>query len=153
MPNTYYQNYVHTTFPVKYRRAKLKPELRNTLFGVMGTLINDTSCKTIIINGVEDHVHCLFGLKPSISISDVMKSVKAKSSKWINESDFMSHRFEWQAGFGSFTYGHSQINDVFRYIQTQEKHHQKMTFREEYIMFLEKFNVNYDKRYVFSELI
>jgi REP element-mobilizing transposase RayT len=94
MPNTYYQNYVHTTFPVKYRRAIIKKEWRNTLFGVMGNLINDTGCKALIVNGVDDHVHCLFGFKPSLSISDVMQSVKAKSSKWINESGFLSHRFE-----------------------------------------------------------
>jgi REP element-mobilizing transposase RayT len=94
MPNTYYQNYVHTTFPVKYRRAIIKKEWRNTLFSVMGNLINDTGCKALIVNGVDDHVHCLFGFKPSLSISDVMQSVKAKSSKWINESGFLSHRFE-----------------------------------------------------------
>lgn len=153
MANTYFQHYAHTTFPVKYRRAKIKSEFRKTLFGVMGNLINDTGCKTIIVNGVEDHVHCFFGFRPSVNISDIMKSVKAKSSKWINESDLLTHRFEWQPGFGSFTYGHSQIDNVFRYIKNQEKHHQKMTFREEYLMFLKKFQIDYDERYLFKELI
>lgn len=153
MANTYFQQYAHTTFPVKYRCAKIKSEFRKTLFGVMGNLINDTGCKTIIVNGVEDHVHCFFGFRPSVNISDIMKSVKAKSSKWINESDLLTHRFEWQPGFGSFTYGHSQIDNVFRYIKNQEKHHQKMTFREEYLMFLKKFQIDYDERYLFKELI
>lgn len=153
MPNTYYQNYVHTTFPVKYRRAIIKKQWRETLFGVMGNLINDTGCKTLIVNGVEDHVHCLFGFKPSVNISDVMQSVKAKSSKWINDSDFLRHRFEWHPGFGSFTHGDLQIDSVYKYIQNQEKHHRKITFREEYIRFLKGYNVDYDERYIFSELI
>lgn len=153
MPNTYYQNYVHTIFPVKYRRGILNIKWRKELFGVIGNLINKNGCKTLIVNGVEDHVHCLFGFKPSINISDVMQSVKAKSSKWINASDFLSHRFEWQTGFGSFTHGDVQIDAVYKYIQNQEAHHQKVTFREEYISFLKRYNIEYDERYIFSELV
>lgn len=153
MPNTYYQNYAHTVFPVKYRKAIIHPEWQSTLFGVMGNLINETSCKTLIINGVEDHVHCFFGFRPAASISELMKTVKAKSSKWVNENDLLSHRFEWQKGFGCFTYGHSQIDDVFRYIKNQKEHHKKITFREEYLMFLQKFEINYDERFIFTDLI
>ncbi|WP_340106388.1 IS200/IS605 family transposase [Rhodohalobacter sp. 8-1] len=153
MANTYFQNYVHTTFPVKYRRAKIQSEWRQTLFGVMGNLINDSGCKTIIVNGVEDHVHCFFGFSPIVCISDVMRSVKAKSSKWINQSELLTHRFEWQPGFGSFTLGHSHVEKTFRYIQNQGKHHQKMTFKEEYLMFLKKFEIDYDDQYIFTELI
>jgi len=90
------------------------------------------------------------GLKPSVAVSDVMKSVKAKSSKWINESGKLAHRFEWQTGYGCFSYSHSHINRVFRYIQNQEKHHKIMSFREEYLQLLQKFDIDYDERYVFS---
>ena len=111
-------------------------------------LINETGCKTIIVNGVEDHVHCFLGLKPVLSISDLMKEVKAKSSKYINDHQLTKSRFEWQEGYGVFSYGHSQIDDVFQYISNQEVHHKKQTFREEYVAFLEKFEVPYDERYI-----
>ena len=153
MPNTYYQNYVHTTFPVKYRHATLKKHWRKSLFSLMGNLINKTGCKTLIVNGVEDHVHCLFGFKPSVSISDIMQSVKSKSSKWVNKSDFVHERFEWQSGFGCFTHGNQQIDKVYKYILNQEEHHKRMSFREEYLRFLKKYDIDYDERFIFSELI
>jgi putative transposase len=94
MPNTYSQLYIQVVFAVKYRNAVIDKTWRADLMAVIGNLINETGCKTIIVNGVEDHVHCFFSLKPSISISDVMQSVKAKSSKWVNESRLMINRFE-----------------------------------------------------------
>jgi len=153
MPNTYYQNYAHTVFPVKYRKAVIHPDWQSKLFGVMGNLINETSSKTVIVNGVEDHVHCLFGFRPAVSISEVMKSVKARSSKWINDNNLLTHRFEWQKGFGCFTCGYSQLDRIYKYILNQEEHHKKMTFREEYLMFLKKFEIDYDERYIFHDLI
>jgi REP element-mobilizing transposase RayT len=153
MANTYHQVYIQCVFGVKYCDAILKPEWRPTLFGVIGNLINETTCKTIIVNGTEDHVHCFLGLKPAISISELMKTVKAKSSKYINDHQLTDHRFEWQDGYGVFSYSHSQIDQVYRYIANQEMHHKKVSFREEYLNFLEKFNVPYDERYVFQELI
>jgi REP element-mobilizing transposase RayT len=153
MANTYHQILVQTVFPVKYWEAILEKSWRQKLFSVIGNLINETGCHTIIINGVEDHVHCFFGLKPSVSVSDVMKNAKAKSSKWINESGFLSHHFEWQPGFGAFSYSRSQVNQVFQYIQNQEKHHENQTFFDEYIEFLDKFEVDYEERYLFSKLI
>jgi len=116
-------------------------------------LINETGCKTIIVNGVEDHVHCFAGLKPAVSCSGLMKIAKAKSSKYVNDHQLTKRRFEWQEGFGVFSYGHSQINQVYNYIANQEKHHKKQTFREEYLEFLDKFEVPYDMRYVFEDLI
>lgn len=121
--------------------------------GVIGNLINETGCKTILVNGVEDHIHCLFGLKPVISISELMKTVKAKSSKYINDHNLTKIRFEWQEGYGVFSYSHSQITNVYQYISKQEEHHKKQTFREEYLEFLEKFEVSYDERYIFEDLI
>jgi len=89
----------------------------------MGNLINETNCKTIIVNGVEDHVHCFVGLKPAVSASELMKIVKAKSSKYINDHSLTRERFEWQTGFGVFSYSQIDIERVFKYIQNQEEHH------------------------------
>ena len=153
MANTYSQVYVQCVFAVKYREAKIKQEWKKNLLGVIGNLINEEGCKTIIVNGVEDHVHCFLGLKPSVSISNLMKVTKAKSSKYINDHNLTNKRFEWQEGYGVFSYGHSQINNVYRYISNQERHHNKQSFREEYLAFLEQFEVPYDERYIFNDII
>ena len=104
MANTYHQIYLQTVFAVKYRKAVIKKEWRPKLLGVIGNLINETNCKTIIVNGVEDHVHCLIGLRPVVSISELMKTVKAKSSKYISDHSLTPARFEWQEGYGVFSY-------------------------------------------------
>ena len=121
--------------------------------GVVGNLINETKCKTIIVNGVEDHVHCFLGLKPVVSVSELMKTVKAKSSKYVNDHSLTSARFEWQEGYGVFSYGQSQVDRVYKYIQNQEEHHKKQSFRKEYLSFLKKFRVEYDEQYIFQELL
>jgi REP element-mobilizing transposase RayT len=153
MANTYYQIYIMCVFAVKYRDSTLDKNWRPTLLGVIGNLINETGCKTMIVNGIEDHIHCFLGLKPTVSCSDLMQIVKGKSSKYINDHHLTKRRFEWQVGFGVFSYGHSQIDQVYQYIANQEKHHEKQTFREEYLEFLEKFNIPYDERYIFKDLI
>ena len=153
MANTYHQVYLHFIFAVKYRNAVLDKKWRSTVFGVIGNLINETGCKTIIVNGVEDHVHCFLGLKPVVSMSELMKTVKAKSSKYINDHQLTKGRFEWQEGYGVFSYSHSQIDKVFHYITNQEEHHKKQLFRDEYLEHLNKFQIPYDERYIFEELI
>ena len=152
MANTYHQIYIQTVFAVKYREAVIHKDWKSTLLGVIGNLINETNCKTLIVNGVEDHVHCFIGLKPSISISELMKTVKAKSSKYINDHNLTRHRFEWQEGYGAFSYGQSQIDLVYKYIENQEEHHKKHTFRSEYLGLLELFKVPYDQSYIFEDL-
>lgn len=151
MANTYHQIYLHLVFAVKYREAVIEKDWRSELFGVIGNLINENGCKTIIVNGVEDHVHCFVGLKPAISVSDLMKAVKAKSSKYINDKALTPNRFEWQEGYGVFSYSQSQIASVYKYIENQEEHHRQQTFKDEYISLLEKFNVTYDSQYLFKE--
>lgn len=131
----------------------LREQIQQNVFGVIGNLINETGCKTIIVNGVEDHVHCFIGLKPVVSISELMKTVKAKTSKYINDNSLTSRRFEWQEGYGVFSYSHSQVDAVYKYIQNQQEHHKKQTFREEYLEFLKRFNVPYDERFIFADLI
>ena len=133
MANTYHQIYLQTVFAVKYRNAVIDKEWKGQLFGVIGNLINETTCKTIIVNGVEDHVHCFLGLKPVVSVSELMKTVKAKSSKYINDHSLTPERFEWQEGYAVFSYSQSAVDNVYKYIQNQEAHHKKQTFRDEYL--------------------
>jgi putative transposase len=151
MANTYHQIYLQTVFPVKYRAALLEKEWRSQVFAVIGNLINECECRTIIVNGVEDHVHCFIGLRPAVSVSDLMKTVKAKSSKYINDHSLTSERFEWQEGYGAFSYSQSHVNAVYKYILNQERHHQKQSFKDEYLEFLRKFKVDYDEQYLFHD--
>ena len=153
MANTYHQIYLQTVFAVKYRKAVIEKAWKEKLFAVIGNLINETDCKTIIVNGVEDHVHCFIGLEPVVSVSELMKTVKAKSSKYINDQSLTPDRFEWQKGYGVFSYGQSQVDRVYKYIQNQEAHHKKQTFRDEYLDFLKKFKVAYDEQYIFQDLV
>ena len=153
MANTYHQIYIQAVFAVKYREARITKEVKTQLMAVIGNLINETGCKTILVNGVDDHAHCFFGLKPSIDVSKVMQIAKAKSSKWINENGLLQRRFEWQEGFGAFSYSHSQIEAVVHYIANQERHHGKQTFHDEYIDLLQKYEVDFNKDYLFDELI
>ncbi len=153
MANTYHQIYLQIIFSVKYRRAVIDKTWSNELYAVIGNLINERNCKTIIVNGVEDHVHCLIGLKPVVSVSELMKTVKAKSSKYINDHSLTPERFEWQEGYGVFSYSQSQVDDVYKYIQNQESHHKKQIFTDEYLEFLKKFKVEYDEQYIFQNLI
>ena len=153
MANTYHQIYLQIVFAVKYRRAVLDKAWKGQVFGVMGNLINEINCKTIIVNGVEDHVHCFVGLRPAVSVSELMKTVKAKSSKYINDHKLTSDRFEWQEGYGVFSYHQSLVDTVFKYIQNQERHHAIQTFAEEYLDLLKEFNVEYDEQYIFHALI
>lgn len=152
MANTYSQIYIQAVFAVKYRKAVLDKKFRSEILAVIGNLINETECKTILVNGVEDHVHCFFQLKPKISISDVLQIIKAKSSKYINENKLTKQRFEWQTGFGAFSYSQDIIDKVFKYIQNQEEHHSKQTFKNEYLEMLEGFQIPFDERYIFEDL-
>ncbi|MAO64026.1 MAG: transposase [Balneola sp.] len=151
MANTYHQLYIQTIFGVKCREALIDLDWEDKLHSIIGNLINQASGKSILINGTADHIHCFFHLKPSVNISDIMQKVKSNSSKWINDSKLTPHRFEWQKGFGCFSYGHSQKNQVYQYVKNQKEHHKKYTFREEYMMLLKKFEVDFDEAYIFSD--
>jgi putative transposase len=153
MANTYHQVYIQVVFAVKNRNAVIESEWKSRLLGVIGNLINESGCKTIIVNGVEDHVHCLLGLKPAISISEVMRIVKGRSSKYINDHQLTKHKFEWQEGYGVFSYSQSHVDAVYKYIANQENHHRKQSFKDEYLDFLNNFKIPFDERYVFENLI
>jgi len=152
MANSYHQIYLQTVFAVKYRQAVLDKAWRTQVQGVIGNLINETGCKTIIVNGVEDHMHCFLGLRPAVSVSELMKTVKAKSSKYINDHNLTRERFEWQEGYGVFSYRQRDVDQIYKYVQNQEAHHQTHTFREEYLDLLKEFEIGYDEQYVFREM-
>ena len=120
MANTYHQIYLQIVFAVKYRAAVLDKAWREKVQGVMGNLINETGCKTIIVNGVEDHMHCFVGLKPVVSVSELMKTVKAKSSKYINDHTLTKERFEWQEGYGVFSYRQRDVDRFINMFKTRK---------------------------------
>lgn len=148
MANTYTQIHIHAVFVVKRREALIGGVWKDELYKYITGIIQSQGHKLLAINGMPDHLHILFGMRPVQSLSDLMQDVKGSSSKWINENRFLPVRFEWQQGFGAFSYSLSQVSRVITYIQNQETHHRKITFREEYISFLEKFGVAYDERYI-----
>lgn len=152
MPNTYSKMYCQVVFAVKYRNARIENSFKSELFSVIGNLIKEAGGELLLVNGVEDHVHCLFRFFPKNSISDIVKVAKSKSSKWLNETNYLSHRFEWQSGFGVFTYSEKEIKNVFEYVKNQEKHHSKMTFHEEYLLMLKAHKVDFLPEYLFKEM-
>ncbi|RLD59951.1 MAG: transposase [Bacteroidetes bacterium] len=116
----------------------------------MSGIATNMKHKSIIINGVSDHVHIFLGMNPSISVSDTVWELKRSSSLYINDKNWLSNKFNWQEGYGTFSYSKSHIDNVYKYILNQEEHHKKRTFREEYIDFLKKFEIDYDERYLFE---
>ena len=144
--------YCQAVFAVKYRKSTIQNSFKTDLCAVIGNLLKENEFETLIVNGVSDHVHCLFRFFPKHAVSDIMQSVKAKSSKWLNETDFLNDRFECQGGFGAFTYSEREISKVHEYILNQERHHQKITFQEEYLMMLKAHNIPFLPEYLFTEL-
>jgi len=153
MPNTYTQIYIQFVFTVKYRNGVIEKHWKDQLYKYITGTVNALGHKLIAINGVEDHIHILVGYKPVQSFSDLMKAVKQNSSKWINDNNFTKRKFEWQEGYGAFSYSKSQIETVIKYIQNQEEHHKIKTFREEYLEILQNFEVDFDEKYIFQELL
>lgn len=153
MANTYTQIHLHLIFAVKYRTGIIQKAWKDELYKYITGIIQGNNHKLIIINGMSDHIHILVGVRPNQSISDLLQDIKGSSSKWINEKGFVKGKFEWQEGYAAFSYGKSQIKDVIKYIENQEEHHKKRTFREEYLAFLDAFEVDYDEKYIFKELI
>ena len=152
MANTYSQIYLQIVFAVKYRENVLHKSWRDDVFKCMTGIIKNKGHKPIIINGVSDHVHILVGFVPSGSISDLVRDIKNNSSKYINDHNFLHGKFAWQGGYGVFSYSHSQLGGVCNYISNQEQHHKKASFRDEYLEFLRKFDIDFDDRYLFDWL-
>jgi REP element-mobilizing transposase RayT len=150
MPNTYSQIYIQIVFAVKGRPNLIPKKHREELHKYITGIVQKREQKMLSIFCMPDHVHILVGLEPSIAISDLARDIKAGSSKFINDNGWIKGKFNWQEGFGAFSYSRSQIDSVIKYILNQEEHHKKKTFKEEYIDFLKKFEVEYDERYLFE---
>jgi putative transposase len=142
--------YVQLVFAVQNREAVLKEDFRKRVFEYMSGIVTNLKHKSIIINGTSNHVHILFGLNPSVSVSDTVHDIKRGSSLFINNEKLCPRRFSWQEGYGGFTYSRSQIGDVYYYIKNQESHHNKRTFREEYIDILTRNEMEFDQRFLFD---
>ena len=149
MANTYTQIHIQAIFAVQNRNGLIQNEWKEELFKYITGIAQNRKHKLMAINGMPDHVHVLFGMRPAQSLSDLMQDIKGSSSKWINERKFVKGRFEWQEGYAAFSYSKQQIADVISYIRDQEIHHQHVSFLDEYRSFLEKFVVEYDERYIF----
>lgn len=150
MANTYTQIYLHVVFAVEGRQNLIKPEHNDELQKYITGIVSGQKQKLIAINNMPDHLHLLVGMRPDLSLSDLVRDVKACSSKFIKEKRWVAGRFSWQEGFGAFSYSRSQLGAVIRYIESQQKHHAMKSFREEYVELLEKFGVDYDPRYIFK---
>ena len=150
MANTYTQLYIQIVFAVKGRENLISKEHTEELQKYITGIIQQRNCKLIAIYSMPDHSHILIGMRPDTALSDLVRDMKASSSKFIKEKNWVKGRFEWQEGFGAFSYAHSQLQDVIQYILNQEEHHKKRSFKEEYIAFLEKFEVEYNEKYLFS---
>ena len=153
MANTYTQIHIQAVFAVRNRQCLINKEWKADLYKYMTGIIQNYDHKVLQINGVSDHVHIFFGMRPTQSISDLMKQVKQDSSKWINTQGFLKQHFSWQSGFGAFSYAKSEVPRLIRYVKNQEEHHRKQTFMEEYLGLLEEFGVEYDERYVFKPVV
>jgi putative transposase len=150
MAGTFSQIYIHFVIVVKKRDNLIPKENREEIFEYMAGIIRNKGQKPIIINGVGNHVHIFVGLKPDMKISDLARDIKNNSTNFINKMNWIKRKFSWQPGYGVFSYAESQVEAVFNYIKNQEYHHQKKTFQEEYLEFLEKFNVEYDENNLFE---
>jgi|SRR6478609_809939 len=152
MANTYTQIHIQAVFVVKSRLGLIQNEWKDELYKYITGIIQANNHKLLAINGMPDHLHVFFGMRPTQSLSDLMQDIKGGSSKWINERKFTKGRFEWQEGYGAFSYSKAQVSTIITYIQNQEIHHQRTTFIEEYKSLLQEFNIDYDDRYIFKEL-
>ena len=148
--NTFSQIYIQIVFSVKNRNNSISNDWKNELYKYIAGIITAKKQKVIKINGTLDHIHIFVGLKPDIAISDLVRDIKNNSSKYINDKQLTKGKFYWQEGYGAFSYAHSQIDAVCKYINNKESHHKKKSFKEEYLEFLKKFNVQYDERYIFN---
>lgn len=148
--STFSQIYIQVVFAVRGRNSLIAQSWEEELYKYITGIITNKGQKLIAINGMPDHIHLLIGMKPSCCLSDLVREIKKASNSFINEKKFSKFKFEWQEGYGAFSYSHSSLDNVIAYIQNQKEHHKKKSFREEYIDFLKKFEVEYKDEYLFN---
>lgn len=147
---TFSQIYIQVVFAVKGRNCLILPSWQDELYKYITGIVQNKNQKMLAINGVHDHIHFLIGMKPSCCLSDLVREIKKSSNKFINEKRFIKYKFEWQEGYGAFSYSHSALDNVIAYIQRQKEHHKKLSFREEYVLFMKKFNLDFKEDYLFK---
>lgn len=150
MPNTFSQIYLHFVFSVKYRQALIPKAHKEELHKYITGLVQNRKAKMLAVNCMPDHIHLFVGYKPSFHIPDFVKEVKVESNEFITEKNWVKGKFNWQEGYGVFSYSHSHIDNVIKYINNQEEHHKKTTFREEYAGLLKKFDIAFEDKYLFE---
>ena len=149
MANTYTQISIQAVFTVKGRENLIVNSWRDSLHQYIAGIVRKEAT-SLAVGGWKDHVHIFFGLPPVLSISDLVKKVKANSSRWINDHNYVKGKFQWQEGYGAFSYSRSHRDAVIKYIVNQEQHHKAKTFREEYLDMLNKFEIIYEPKYLFE---
>ncbi len=150
MSGTFSQIYIQIVFAVKGRQSLIQQSWEEELYKYITGIIQNKGQKMLAINGMPDHIHILVGMKPSCNLSDLVREIKKASNGFINDKKFCQYKFEWQEGYGAFSYSHSALDSVIEYIFNQKKHHQKKSFRNEYIDFLKKFEVEFKEEYLFD---
>ena len=141
----------HIIYSTKYRKPTIDPVWQDELFGYIGGILRDNRGVLLKAGGVEDHIHLLAKLPPTIAVSDMLRLIKANSSKWIHEMKKPKRQFEWQPGYAAFSVSESQTGSVETYISNQREHHRTRTFQEEFLLFLKKHHIEYDARFVFEQ--
>ena len=152
MANTYTKMHLQFVFAVKHRRAMIDPSWEEELYKYITGIIQNHTHKLLAINGVEDHIHILVGMRPTQSVSDLLQDIKGDSSIWINEKNLTKTKFEWQSGFGAFSYSPRDVNNVIQYILNQKEHHKKNNFKEEYLGMLREYDIDFEEKYTFLDL-
>lgn len=152
MANTYSQIYIQVVFAVEARDSLVHPDWKGELFKYITGIVKKKGQKLIAIGGVADHIHLLIGITPSTSLSDLVRDIKASSSKFINDRKYVRGQFRWQEGFGAFSYSRSHIDAVAKYVLNQEVHHSRMSFKDEFLSLLKRFDVEYEEKYLFKWL-
>jgi len=150
MANTFSQIYLQFVFAVKNREHFIPKEHKEELHKYITGLVQNRKAKMLAINCMPDHTHLFIGFKPTLSISDFIKEVKVESNEFINLKAWANRKFSWQEGYGVFSYSHSHISNVISYVQRQELHHKNKSFKEEYLEFLEKFELPFTEKYLFN---
>lgn len=150
MPGTFSQIYFHVVFSVKNREKLLDEEWEVKLYKYISGIIQSQGQKPLIVNGYQDHIHIFTNTKPDINISHLIRDIKRSSSLFVNKESFTKKKFRWQSGYGIFSYSKSSIKSVIKYIENQKEHHSGQNFEDEYVEILNKFDVDFDEKYVFD---
>lgn len=150
MGQSYAALYCHATFSTKNRAPLITPDIRERLYTYIGGIISNHNGRLLAVGGTPDHVHLLLSLHRDTSVAEVMRLVKANSSKWVRETHPARLDFGWQTGYGAFSVSHSNVPAVQDYIARQEAHHRRVSFQEEFVEFLKRHGVEYDERYIWE---